>query len=57
MRADLDSLQPDDGAASAEGQAENENPGLTGFSVALVSTLARLVHLFKQVTTSQNTPD
>lgn len=50
MKADLDALGPDGEAASAEGQTENGKQGLTGFSVALVSTLARLVHLFKQVT-------
>lgn len=49
MRADLDTLRPDGGAASDEGRAEHGTQGLTGFSVALVSTLARLVHLFKQV--------
>lgn len=48
MKADLDTLGPDgDGpAASATGSGKG---GLSGFSVALVSTLARLVHLFKQV--------
>lgn len=55
MKADLDTLGTDGDAASAEGQAENGKQGLTGFSVALVSTLARLVHLFKQVTRQKNT--
>lgn len=47
MKADLDTLGPDgDGEAAPAGGGAR---GLTGFSVALVSTLARLVHLFKQV--------
>lgn len=50
MKADLDTLGPDGEVASSERQGENGKQGLTGFSVSLVSTLARLVHLFKQVT-------
>lgn len=50
MKADLDTLGRGGEAASAEGPTGNGTQGLTGFSVALVSTLARLVHLFKQVT-------
>lgn len=49
VEADLDTLSPDTETASAPGQTENRKQGLIGFSVALVSTLGRLVHLFKQV--------
>ncbi|XP_051909736.1 spindle and centriole-associated protein 1 [Hippocampus zosterae] len=43
VELDLDSLSPQTSAQSRQHPAQ----GLTGFSVALVSTLARLVHLLK----------
>ncbi|KAM6970930.1 spindle and centriole-associated protein 1 isoform 2-T2 [Tautogolabrus adspersus] len=46
--ADLDTLSPSLEAASAQSQKQSRTQGLTGFSVLLVSTLGRLVHLFKQ---------
>ncbi|CAN9506306.1 unnamed protein product [Ophioblennius macclurei] len=46
VEADLDSLSPD--TASAQNPTQHRTQGLTGFSVALVSTLGRLVHLLKQ---------
>lgn len=49
VEADLDSLSPDTEQASAQSQKQHRTQGLTGFSVALVSTLGRLVHLLKQV--------
>ncbi|XP_053198468.1 spindle and centriole-associated protein 1 [Scomber japonicus] len=45
VEADLDSLSPETSAQSPE---QHRTQGLTGFSVALVSTLGRLVHLIKQ---------
>ncbi|XP_028288909.1 spindle and centriole-associated protein 1 isoform X2 [Parambassis ranga] len=45
VEADLDSLSPDTTLTPAKSQKQQ---GLTGFSVALVSTLGRLVHLLKQ---------
>ncbi|XP_070709139.1 spindle and centriole-associated protein 1 isoform X2 [Pempheris klunzingeri] len=48
VEADLDTLIPDTDAASAQSQKQHRTQGLTGFSVALVSTLGRLVHLLKQ---------
>ena len=45
VEAELDSLCPDREPASAQQRTQS----LTGFSVALVSTMGRLVHLFKQV--------
>ncbi|KAM8731483.1 spindle and centriole-associated protein 1 [Acanthopagrus schlegelii] len=48
VEADLDTLCPDTEPASAQSQKQNNKQGLTGFSVALVSTLGRLVHLLKQ---------
>ncbi|XP_034562126.1 spindle and centriole-associated protein 1 [Notolabrus celidotus] len=44
VAADLDTLSAGPEAASAQSGTQS----LTGFSVALVSTLGRLVHLFKQ---------
>lgn len=49
VESDLDTLSPDTEPASAQSQKQNNKQGLTGFSVALVSTLGRLVHLLKQV--------
>ncbi|RVE58825.1 hypothetical protein OJAV_G00197730 [Oryzias javanicus] len=46
VEADLDTLCPQ--KASAQSMKQHRNQGLTGFSVALVSTLGRLVHLLKQ---------
>ncbi|KAJ3611240.1 hypothetical protein NHX12_021256 [Muraenolepis orangiensis] len=53
VEADLDSLglhqEPErEGQPSAEAEQTPRTQGLTGFSVALVSTLGRLVHLLKQ---------
>ncbi|XP_042366474.1 spindle and centriole-associated protein 1 isoform X2 [Plectropomus leopardus] len=48
VEADLDTLSPDAEPASAQSQKPHRTQGLTGFSVALVSTLGRLVHLLKQ---------
>ncbi|XP_029979106.1 spindle and centriole-associated protein 1 isoform X2 [Sphaeramia orbicularis] len=48
VEADLDSLSPNTVAASAQSPKHHQTKGLTGFSVALVSTLGRLVHLLKQ---------
>ncbi|XP_068160161.1 spindle and centriole-associated protein 1 [Antennarius striatus] len=48
VEADLDALSCDTVSASAESQKVNGKQGLTGFSVALISTLGRLVHLLKQ---------
>ncbi|KAK9527743.1 hypothetical protein VZT92_014277 [Zoarces viviparus] len=46
VEADLDTLIPATLPASAQSQKKTQ--GLTGFSVALVSTLGRLVHLLKR---------
>ncbi|KAK2859487.1 hypothetical protein Q5P01_004107 [Channa striata] len=46
VEADLDTLSPD--TASAQSPKPHRTKGLTGFSVALVSVLGRLVHLLKQ---------
>ncbi|XP_056290792.1 spindle and centriole-associated protein 1 isoform X2 [Pseudoliparis swirei] len=48
VEADLDTLIPATVPASAQSQKKDNTQGLTGFSVALVSTLGRLVHLLKQ---------
>ncbi|XP_008298955.1 spindle and centriole-associated protein 1 [Stegastes partitus] len=48
VEADLDALSPDTVAASAQSPKQQRTQGLTGFSVALVSTLGRVVHLLKQ---------
>ncbi|KAA8580759.1 spindle and centriole-associated protein 1 isoform X1 [Etheostoma spectabile] len=48
VEADLDTLSRDTVPASAQSQKQQRTQSLTGFSVALVSTLGRLVHLFKQ---------
>lgn len=49
VEADLDTLSPDTDPTSARCQEPHRKQGLTGFSVALVSTLGRLVNLLKQV--------
>ncbi|CAJ1082162.1 spindle and centriole-associated protein 1 [Xyrichtys novacula] len=48
VEADLDTLSRTPEEASPQNQNQCRTQGLTGFSVALVSTLGRLVHLFKQ---------
>ncbi|XP_070842605.1 spindle and centriole-associated protein 1 isoform X1 [Chaetodon trifascialis] len=48
VEADLDTLIPDTEPASAQSPKQHRKQGLTGFSVGLVSTLGRLVHLLKQ---------
>ncbi|XP_042255247.1 spindle and centriole-associated protein 1 [Thunnus maccoyii] len=48
VEADLDSLSPETVAESAQSPKKHRKQGLTGFSVALVSTLGRVVHLIKQ---------
>ncbi|XP_041669534.1 spindle and centriole-associated protein 1 [Cheilinus undulatus] len=48
VEADLDTLSPSLEAASAQCCKQSRAQGLTGFSVALVSSLGRLVQLFKQ---------
>ncbi|XP_074549636.1 spindle and centriole-associated protein 1 isoform X2 [Halichoeres trimaculatus] len=48
VEADLDLLSESPKADSAKSQKQSSSQSLTGFSVALVSTLGRLVHLFKQ---------
>lgn len=53
VEADMDSLSPDT-ITSDESPQPHRTKGLTGFSVALVSTLGRLVHLFKQVSALGN---
>lgn len=53
VEADLDSLSPDTALTPAKSQ---KRQGLTGFSVALVSTLGRLVRLLKRVFKRLMTP-
>ncbi|XP_026148669.1 spindle and centriole-associated protein 1 isoform X2 [Mastacembelus armatus] len=48
VEADLDSLSSDTMPGSTLRPEHQRTQGLTGFSVALVSTLGRLVHLLKQ---------
>ncbi|XP_023129143.2 spindle and centriole-associated protein 1 [Amphiprion ocellaris] len=48
VEADLDALSPDTEPASAQSPKQQRTQGLTGFSVALVTTIGRLVHLLKQ---------
>lgn len=50
VEADLDTFSPDTIPTSDHSSHSHRTKGLTGFSVALVSTLGRLVHLFKQNT-------
>lgn len=49
VEAELDTLSPDTALGSTQSPKQHRTQSLTGFSVALVSTLGRLVHLFKQV--------
>lgn len=49
VEEDLDILCPDTVSGSARSPKQPRTQGLTGFSVALVSTLGRLVRLLKQV--------
>ncbi|XP_034025215.1 spindle and centriole-associated protein 1 isoform X2 [Thalassophryne amazonica] len=48
VQADLDSLTPDTIPVSIKSPRQHSTKGLTGFSVALVSTLGRFVNLLKQ---------
>ncbi|XP_035981449.1 spindle and centriole-associated protein 1 [Fundulus heteroclitus] len=48
VQADLDSVSPDTAPESAGSPERHRRQGLTGFSVALVSTLGRLVHLLRK---------
>lgn len=48
VEAELDTLSPDT-VPAPRGQRTHAKQGLTEFSVALVSSLGRLVHLLKQV--------
>uniref|UniRef100_A0A3Q2PP57 Spindle and centriole-associated protein 1 n=1 Tax=Fundulus heteroclitus TaxID=8078 RepID=A0A3Q2PP57_FUNHE len=48
VQADLDSVSPDTAPESAGSPEHHRRQGLTGFSVALVSTLGRLVHLLRK---------
>ncbi|XP_071400370.1 spindle and centriole-associated protein 1 isoform X1 [Centroberyx affinis] len=48
VEAELDSLSPETVPTSPRGPQQHKTQGLTGFSVALVSTLGRLVHLLRQ---------
>ncbi|XP_022599926.1 spindle and centriole-associated protein 1 isoform X2 [Seriola dumerili] len=48
VEADLDTLSPDTVPGSAQSPKQHRTQGLTGFSVALVSMLGRLVHLLKK---------
>ncbi|XP_028290101.1 spindle and centriole-associated protein 1 isoform X2 [Gouania willdenowi] len=51
VEADLDALSADTAPASSQSpnqHSKHKQQGLTGFSVALISTLGRLVHLVKQ---------
>lgn len=49
VEADLETLVPHAEPESSQGPKHHRTQGLTGFSVALVSTLGRLVHVLKQV--------
>ena len=53
VEEDLDSMGPQEpereGRPSCESGPPPRTQGLTGFSVALVSTLGRVVHLLRQV--------
>ncbi|XP_005471934.1 spindle and centriole-associated protein 1 [Oreochromis niloticus] len=48
VESDLDALSPDTTPTSAQSPKKHRTQSLTGFSVALVSTLGRLVHLLKK---------
>lgn len=49
VELDLVALSPDTAATSAQSPKKHRTQSLTGFSVALVSTLGRLVHILKKV--------
>lgn len=49
VEVELDTLSPDTAPGSSQSAKQHTTQGLTGFSVALVSALGRVVHLFKQV--------
>lgn len=49
VEAELDTLSPDTAPCLAQSPEQHKKQGLTGFSVSLVSTLGRLVHLLRQV--------
>lgn len=49
VESDLDALCSETAPTSAQSPKWHRTQGLTGFSVDLVSTLGRLVHLLKQV--------
>uniref|UniRef100_A0A3B4F6Y8 Spindle and centriole-associated protein 1 n=1 Tax=Pundamilia nyererei TaxID=303518 RepID=A0A3B4F6Y8_9CICH len=48
VESDLDALSPDTAPTSAQSPKKHRTQSLTGFSVALVSTLGHLVHLLKK---------
>ncbi|XP_062235050.1 spindle and centriole-associated protein 1 [Platichthys flesus] len=48
VEADLDMMSPDTEPGSAQSPKQNRTQGLTGFSVALISTVGRLVHHLKK---------
>ncbi|XP_039478776.1 spindle and centriole-associated protein 1-like [Oreochromis aureus] len=48
VELDLVALSPDTAATSAQSPKKHRTQSLTGFSVALVSTLGRLVHILKK---------
>lgn len=56
VEADLDALSPETEPASSQSPEQHGTQGLTGFSVALVSTLGRLVHIVQQVTENTRPP-
>lgn len=49
VEADLETLSPGTVSESSGSSKHHRTQGLTGFSVALISTLGRLVHVLKQV--------
>lgn len=49
VEADLETLNPGAVPESSGSPKHHRTQGLTGFSVALISTLGRLVHVLKQV--------
>lgn len=49
VKADLDTMSPDPTPETAGSPEHYRRQGLTGFSVALVSTIGRLVHLIRKV--------
>ena len=49
VEADLDTMSPDTEPGPAQSPNQHRTQGLTGFSVALISTVGRLVHHLKKV--------